>query len=208
MEWIQCLERGKYIPQTRFLGHSIWQMAPQGHLLTPSLGNIYNQCSFLDCSFKVHLYYVNIVNCLLQLEVESFILYGSIISNLGLIVKDLPKMTRFLSYCNQKRRNTQNASRRSVWPHPLRTQFVLSEVQFVCYFPDLLQLDGCCAGPTQCTCDHTDGEHEPHASRRNEQLDPWPRILNSCSASASPNITDRHRSTSQNLFVLYFTENI
>jgi hypothetical protein len=100
-------------------------------------------------------------------------------------------------YCNLKRRNTQNASRRPVWPHPLRTQFVLSEVQSVCYFPDSLQLDGYCAEPTQCTCDHTDEGHEPHASRRNEQLDPWPRILNLCSASASPNIMDRHRSTSQ-----------
>lgn len=54
-------------------------MAPQGHLLAPSLGNTYNHISFIDCSFEVHLYYVNTVNCLLQLAVESFILYGSIV---------------------------------------------------------------------------------------------------------------------------------
>jgi hypothetical protein len=47
------------------------------------------------------------------------------------------------------------------------------------------------------TCDHTDGEHAPHASYHNEQLDPWSQLLNFCSASASPNMTDRHRSTSQ-----------
>ncbi len=55
---------------------------------------------------------------------------------------------------------------------PLRTQFVLSEAQSVCYFLDLLQLDGCCAGPHNATCDLTDGEHEPHASQHNERLDP------------------------------------
>ncbi len=29
----------------------------------------------------------------------------------------------------------------------LGPSYVLSEAQSVCYFPDLLQLDGCCAGP-------------------------------------------------------------
>jgi len=105
-------------------------------------------------------------------------------------------VVKLMSFCNQKRRK-KIASRRPVWPHPLRTQFVLSEVQSVCYFPDSLQLDGCYAGPIQCTCDHTDRGHEPHASEHNEQLDPWLQILNCCSASALPNITDRHSSTSQ-----------
>jgi hypothetical protein len=47
---------------------------------------------------------------------------------------------------------------------PLGPSYVLSEAQTVCYFPDLLQLEGCCIGPHNATCDHTDGEHEPHAS--------------------------------------------
>jgi len=75
----------------------------------------------------------------------------------GIVAKEkhnMPKYTNNTSIrsntCNQKRRNTQNASKRPVWPHPLRTQFVLSEVQSVYYFPNLLHLDGCCAGPTQC----------------------------------------------------------
>ncbi len=74
-----------------------------------------------------------------------------------------------------KRRNTQNASRRPVWP-PLGPSYVLSEAQSICYFPDLLQLGGCCAGPHNATCDHTDGEYEPHASQHNKQLGPWPQI--------------------------------
>jgi hypothetical protein len=47
---------------------------------------------------------------------------------------------------------------------PLGPSYVLSEAQTVCYFPDLLQLESCCTGPHNATCDHTDGEHEPHAS--------------------------------------------
>jgi hypothetical protein len=47
---------------------------------------------------------------------------------------------------------------------PLGPSYVLSEAQTVCHFPDLLQLEGCCTGPHNATCDHTDGEHEPHAS--------------------------------------------
>jgi len=53
---------------------------------------------------------------------------------------------------------------------PLGPNYVLSETQSVCYFPDLLQLEGCCAGPHNATCDHTDGEYEPHASQHNKQL--------------------------------------
>jgi len=47
---------------------------------------------------------------------------------------------------------------------PLGPSYVLSEAQTVCYFPNLLQLESCCTGPHNATCDHTDGEHEPHAS--------------------------------------------
>jgi hypothetical protein len=47
---------------------------------------------------------------------------------------------------------------------PLGPSYVLSEAQTVYYFPDLLQLEGCYTGPHNATCDHTDGEHEPHAS--------------------------------------------
>jgi hypothetical protein len=54
----------------------------------------------------------------------------------------------------------------------LGPSYVLSEAQSVCYFPDLLQLEGCCAGPHNATCDHTDGEYEPHASQHNKQLGP------------------------------------
>jgi len=55
---------------------------------------------------------------------------------------------------------------------PLGPSYVLSEAQSVCYFPDLLQLEGCYAGPHNATCDHTDGEYEPHASQHNKQLGP------------------------------------
>jgi hypothetical protein len=55
---------------------------------------------------------------------------------------------------------------------PLGPSYVLSEAQTVYYFPDLLQLEGCYTGPHNATCDHTDGEHEPHASKHNKQLDP------------------------------------
>ncbi len=54
----------------------------------------------------------------------------------------------------------------------LGPSYVLSEAQSVCYFPDLLQLEGCCAGPRNATCDHTTGEYEPHASQHNKQLGP------------------------------------
>jgi hypothetical protein len=47
---------------------------------------------------------------------------------------------------------------------PLGPSYVLSEAQSDYYFLDLLQLEGCCVGPHNATCDHTDGEHEPHAS--------------------------------------------
>jgi hypothetical protein len=40
-----------------------------------------------------------------------------------------------------------------------------SEAQSDCYFPDLLQLEGCCVGPLNATCDHTAGEYEPHTSQ-------------------------------------------
>ncbi len=39
-----------------------------------------------------------------------------------------------------------------------------SEAQSDCYFPDLLQLESCCAGPRNATCDHTAREYEPHTS--------------------------------------------
>jgi hypothetical protein len=59
---------------------------------------------------------------------------------------------------------------------PPWTQNVLSEAQSVFYFPDLLQLEGFCVGPHNATCDHTEGEYEPHASQHNTQLGPWPHI--------------------------------
>jgi hypothetical protein len=55
---------------------------------------------------------------------------------------------------------------------PLGPSYVLSEAQSVCYFPDLLQLEGCYARPHNATCDHIDGEYEPHASQHNKQLGP------------------------------------
>jgi hypothetical protein len=62
---------------------------------------------------------------------------------------------------------------------PLGPSYVFSEAQSVCYFPGLLQLEGCCAGPHNATCNHTDGEYEPHASQYNKQLGPWPQIKTS-----------------------------
>jgi hypothetical protein len=65
MEWIQCLERSKKIPQARFFGHLVWWMAPQGHLLALGLGNIYNQLSCFDFPFEAHMCCVNTSNYLL-----------------------------------------------------------------------------------------------------------------------------------------------
>ncbi len=53
---------------------------------------------------------------------------------------------------------------------PLGPSYVLSEAQSVCYFPDLLQLEGYYVGPHNATCDHTDGEYKLHASQHNKQL--------------------------------------
>ncbi len=55
---------------------------------------------------------------------------------------------------------------------PPRTQLCPLRGTTVCYFPDLLQLEGCYARPHNATCDHIDGEYEPHASQHNKQLGP------------------------------------